>query len=212
MAQTKVNIGSGTGGIGIASYGIKGIITITDSNTVIDQIAENLNSQAYVQELIAVNGLNTIPIPNKANGVVVVPLKDADQSFAFRGTGGAATAANHTFHPKGPFILSFPSPTPANLYLNWPGVSWWDTAVTATNATDVINLVAHGIANGTVVYLNSAVAMPDTIQALFPYYVVAAAANTFQLALTSGGAAVLFGTDGVSLKLSTMSQYKLFWV
>jgi hypothetical protein len=65
-------------------------------------------------------------------------------------------------------------------------------AVTTTVSTSVVNLTAHGIPNGTLVYfptLNNTTGI--TVNT--PYFVVNAATNTFQVSLTSGGAAITFG-------------------
>ncbi len=72
------------------------------------------------------------------------------------------------------------------------------SAVTATNATDVINLAAHTYVDGDAFVLNSGTA-PTGLSAFTPYFVVNAAAGTFQLAATQGGAAINFTTDGTGL-------------
>lgn len=71
-------------------------------------------------------------------------------------------------------------------------------AVVAANATDDFTATAHGLANGTPVEF-LATAFPDTIVADTTYYVVNAAANTFQVSTTVGGSAVTFTTDGTSV-------------
>jgi hypothetical protein len=58
-------------------------------------------------------------------------------------------------------------------------------------ATDTFTLVAHGLANATPVRLEeTAGALPAGLRNDVAYYVVGAAANTFQLSLTVGGPAV----------------------
>jgi hypothetical protein len=66
---------------------------------------------------------------------------------------------------------------------------------TATIATSLINSAAHGIPNGTLVYFTSVGAVTG-ITINTSYFVVNGAANTFQVSLTSGGAAITFGGTG----------------
>lgn len=49
---------------------------------------------------------------------------------------------------------------------------------------------AHGLSNGQTITLSTTGALPTGLAAATTYYIVSAAANTFQLALTSGGAAI----------------------
>lgn len=68
------------------------------------------------------------------------------------------------------------------------------TGVTAASSTNTFTKTAHGLTNGQLVIL-SALTGGSGLTAGVPYYVIAAAANTFQLALEVGGAAVALGTD-----------------
>lgn len=71
------------------------------------------------------------------------------------------------------------------------------TPFTTTNATNVIDIVAHNYSDGDVVTLsNSGGALPSGYSALTNYYVVNSTADTFQLSLTSGGSAVTISGDG----------------
>jgi len=69
-------------------------------------------------------------------------------------------------------------------------------AFTTTNATNTINDVAHGLSNGDTVSLVSDDTLPDGYTEGVVYYVVSKADNTFQVALTLGGAAVTISDDG----------------
>lgn len=89
--------------------------------------------------------------------------------------------------PNGTTILSVQSPRSATLSTNAATSS--ATGVSTTIATDVFNKTSHGIANNTVVVL-SGLANTTNISNGVPYYVVATAANTFQLSLTLGGTAI----------------------
>ena len=75
------------------------------------------------------------------------------------------------------------------------------TAVTATNATDVINLTAHGFLAGDVVGLGGITA-PSGLALGASYYVINPTANAFQLSTTSGGAAALFSNDGNTVNIA----------
>lgn len=62
--------------------------------------------------------------------------------------------------------------------------------VTADAGTDTLNKTAHGLTNTTPVMIMSSGAIPAPLEADTLYYVVSTAANTFQLAYYSGGAAI----------------------
>ena len=61
---------------------------------------------------------------------------------------------------------------------------------TADAGTDVVTASAHGLTNGQRVRLTSAGTLPAGLSAAIAYYVVNKTTNTFQVSLTSGGAAV----------------------
>ena len=68
---------------------------------------------------------------------------------------------------------------------------------TAVNATDVCTSNAHGLLNGQKARLtNAGGALPAGLLPDTDYFLIAVAANTWQLSLTLGGAAVNFTTDG----------------
>lgn len=64
------------------------------------------------------------------------------------------------------------------------------TATISIAAPAVVTRTAHGLANGARVYLTTTGALPTGVVASQLYFVVNSAANTFQIANTSGGAAV----------------------
>ena len=68
-------------------------------------------------------------------------------------------------------------------------------AVTFTDAGDLVNLTAHGLSNTDKVAFASITGTTGIVVRTI-YFVVGAAANTFQLALTSGGAAIVLTTNG----------------
>jgi hypothetical protein len=68
---------------------------------------------------------------------------------------------------------------------------------TVDPTTDVFTSTAHGLANGTIVEVESengtlCAGVSDNT----PYFIIATAANTFQLSLTSGGSAINITTAG----------------
>lgn len=71
------------------------------------------------------------------------------------------------------------------------------STVTITNASPgVVTWVAHGLSNGDVVKFTTTGALPTPLEAEVPYYVLNAATDTFQLALTSGGSAINTSSAG----------------
>ncbi len=74
--------------------------------------------------------------------------------------------------------------------------------VTFTAATEKVNLTAHGFANGTQVQFlkgDATGAMPTDLAFETTYYVIAAGANDFELALSPGGSQVTFSTAGTAI-------------
>jgi len=80
-------------------------------------------------------------------------------------------------------------------------------AFAANNTTDVLTAVGHGMTNGTRVRVRASTggALPTGLAADTDYYVIAAAADTFQLSAALGGAAVNFTTNGAG----TLTAYPL---
>lgn len=74
------------------------------------------------------------------------------------------------------------------------------TAVTGVAATDIFTKVGHGLVNGNVVILRLLVGGTG-LATESPYYVIAAADNTFRLSLALGGASVDFTTDVTSVSV-----------
>jgi hypothetical protein len=78
---------------------------------------------------------------------------------------------------------------------------------TVTIATPAVGtLTAHGMANGLKIVLATSGALPTGLAAGTTYYIINATANTFQLSLTPGGAAV--NTTGIQSGTHTLvGQY-----
>lgn len=63
--------------------------------------------------------------------------------------------------------------------------------------TDTFTSASHGLANGTIVEVESENGtLPAPLADNTPYYIISTATNTFQLSLTSGGAAINITTTG----------------
>jgi hypothetical protein len=94
-----------------------------------------------------------------------------------------------------------------NADVNVPWASLAGKVFTAANGTETMTSTAHGMANGTRVRVEASGGgvLPTGLSAGTNYYVVATAANTFQLSATLGGAAVNITTDGTG----TLTAYPL---
>jgi len=68
---------------------------------------------------------------------------------------------------------------------------------TGTNATNVLNATAHGLADtDRVILVSSGADLPLDLVSSIVYFVISSNADDFQVSLTSGGAAVTFSDDG----------------
>lgn len=76
-----------------------------------------------------------------------------------------------------------------NHYGDTPAVKTSTFTVTIASP-GVVTWTAHGLPNGTAVILSTTGALPTGLVAATTYYVINAAANTFQLAATKGGTAI----------------------
>lgn len=87
-----------------------------------------------------------------------------------------------------------------------------DKVFTVNTGTDVFTSVAHGLANDTTVFVLSPHGgeIPEGLNPTVTYYVVNATADTFQLALTSGGSAVNVTTAGVG-EQRVRANPALYW-
>lgn len=69
-------------------------------------------------------------------------------------------------------------------------------AFTANASTDTITQVAHGYSNGWVLWLSSTTTLPAGLSSGIEYFVVNKTTDTYQLSLTSGGAAIDITSTG----------------
>ncbi len=75
-------------------------------------------------------------------------------------------------------------------------------ATTADSSTNAFTSAGHGLSNGDVIEISASL-LPIGITADTKYFVINSDTNTFQVALTAGGAVVTFTTNGSSVKHHT---------
>lgn len=98
--------------------------------------------------------------------------------------------------------------TPSLLLQDTNGLGFWSTVksvsltastqitVTPAFATGIFTATAHGLLNGQLVGLNSSGTVPGNLNSATKYFVINAAADTFQLATSAGGLPVSFSDNG----------------
>ena len=82
----------------------------------------------------------------------------------------------------------------------------WSLPVTFTDAGDLVTRTAHALWNGAAVSFSN-ITTTTGISVSTTYYVISATANTFQLALTPGGAAIALTTNGSGIMDVSPTQY-----
>lgn len=95
--------------------------------------------------------------------------------------------------------VGFWSALTVGTFLGWAPVNGGsvDGVATVANAGDVFTSYGHGLANTDRIYLlpTAGQALPGGLNSTTLYFVVGASADTFQVSLTSGGAAVAVSSD-----------------
>lgn len=211
MAVTNLSTGSGVGGVGTSLLSFVAQFTLNTTNEAAAYNLTNANSPAYVESKWLARGANDIVPPTKASGLIIIPSSYAMGTQQLTLTDAAGDAAC-VLALNAPTILSFQSTPPGHIYLDWDGAGYNALAVTATNATDVINSTAHYLADGNVVYF-TATTMPSGLTSRQLYYVVSKATDTFKVATSAGGTPIDFTSDGTSLKVyEHASDIKLVWL
>lgn len=89
-----------------------------------------------------------------------------------------------------------------------------DITVTPDYTTGTFTAASHGLANGTLVALNSSGAIPGNLDSFVRYFVLNATTNTFQLGLVGTGSAlpVSFSSNGsgtITVTAATVSTFSL---
>lgn len=120
-----------------------------------------------------------------ATYTVGTPLSSAGTTYALSGT---TTSGSTTVTMASTLNLA------VGMEISGTGISS-AAAVTFQDTGDTVTRTAHGLTNGTRVSF-ATITSTTGISTYTPYYVVNAAANTFQVALTAGGSALALTTDG----------------
>jgi hypothetical protein len=113
----------------------------------------------------------------------------------------AGNLAANTFQvsatPGGTALNFTTDGTAVTAWLDWQSNTYTRSAtVTFTNATDLVNLTAHGVAAGASVIFTTSGTMPTGLTKDTRYYIIAPTANAFQVSTEPGGTAINFTTDG----------------
>lgn len=80
------------------------------------------------------------------------------------------------------------------------GQADYTPTVTFTNGTNIVNAAAHTFSNGDIIQFTTGDGgtVPAELSLTTDYYIVSIAAGTFQVSLTSGGAAITFTDNGTT--------------
>lgn len=211
MSTVTVKLGSGIGGVGLAEVSMLANISVNSKADFLNYLLSNSNSPCFLESKDLANGANTISIPTKSCGVLIAPSQDADFAATLKGVSGDTGIL---LAKRGLHMLTFDSPPPASFVLTWAGRGKLDVACTADAGTDTFTATAHGLSNGDRIKLrtNSATgSVPGGVIDGTLYYIVGAAANTFQISATLGGTAVDLTSTGTSVVFSTVDNFKLLW-
>ncbi|MGN6136727.1 MAG: hypothetical protein ACTHOU_19780, partial [Aureliella sp.] len=146
---------------------------------------------------------NVVMISSSAN--VPLGLSSANRYYVVNATANTFQLANS---PGGP-VINFLDNGSGVLTALPDGIIVGMRQVTANNASNVFTSVAHGFNNGDMVNLTSTLSVPVGMLSGTNYYVINAAADTFQLSRTLGGPAIDFSSDGTgSLSVQLSVQLK----
>ena len=76
--------------------------------------------------------------------------------------------------------------------------------ITFTNGTNLVNATANTFSDGDIIQFTGGGTTPAELSLNTDYFIVTQATNTFQVALTSGGAAITFTDDGTATVAATL--------
>lgn len=190
---TQLTIGPSNGGAGTSQVDITVTLTFNNSAEAVSFALKNTFSPLYIQPRNLSQGANVISVPQSPQtpgGVFIIPQPEATYKGVLR---GHASDLGVPLNMNAPTHVSFGA----------PGLKAYAAqAVTLTNATEIVNLTAHGLVNGQRISLGGT--LPAELSQQVVYYVIVASANTFQLSLTPYGSAVLFSTDGANVTVTTL--------
>lgn len=158
-------------------------------------VAEGDEDRVYVVVKRSINGSDVRYIERM--GTMAAPAAIEDASFVDSGIHETAATAKaiwlHLDHLVGESVQVLGD----GYVLADETVDEITETVTFTHGTDVVNWTAHPLIDGDVVsFTNAGGDVPAELAVSTDYYVVSAAADTFQLAATSSGSAITFTDDG----------------
>lgn len=117
---TTFAIGTGSGGVGTARVGIDLQLTLVDDpGAAVAAILSNANSPCYPQSSNLSSGVNTITVPTKAGGVVIMPPSTNTQTITLKGASGDTGVA---LSKTAPTVLTFDTTPPGTIVLTTGGV------------------------------------------------------------------------------------------
>lgn len=190
---TQLSIGPSNGGVGTGQVDLTVTLTFNNSAEASSYQLKNTFSPLYTQLLHLAAGANVINVPQPPStpgGLFILPQPEATYKAVLR---GHASDLGLALNQNAPSFIAFGS----------PGTKLYSAqAVTLTNATEIVNLATHGlVANQRIIFGGT---LPAELSQQTVYYVIPVAAGTFQVALSPGGSAVAFTTDGSGVTISTI--------
>lgn len=120
MALNNVNVGIGSGGVGICTTAITVTATLDQQAAIIyDCELFNANSPAQIQLLTLASGANTInatscPALPQAGGVVLIPPTANTIGVTLKGASGDT---GNPLSLTAPYVYTFPNPPPTSFVL-----------------------------------------------------------------------------------------------
>lgn len=155
-------------------------------------IEVSYTKQAAVNLKAGINDANSNPVTNELDWQISQELKamavDIEKSFL---TGVYQRPANNSTARQTRGLLTAITTNVTN------AGSTLGTGLALAGSGDTVTLTAHGLSNGASVQLANLTTTTGVSNGV-EYYVVGATANTFQLSLTKGGAAIDLVTNGTA--------------
>ena len=214
MPDISLSVGALDGGAGSATLELNLDYTFVTSNRALQAILANVRSPVYDQVVdiaLAHTTLALPTLPRTPAGVVILPPQEATYGLILT---DSAWATAIPLHKTAPSMFCFDQAAlPTNLYLNWAGLMYKNTAVTPDPATDIVAHAAHTfVANDRVRIDETTVTVPTGLYTGVWYYVRdVVAVTSYKLALTAGGTAVDFTTAGATVKVASADRFHFFW-